>query len=112
MVARMRTLPVFDTSALISALDAQRADRGLNWTALAAELWQHSSELNAQLADHSLCPGALARFARRRSSMSCQYAPIILRWIRRAPEEFLAGPVVDVGDVRLPEAGKYSRLRW
>jgi hypothetical protein len=44
--------------------------------------------------------------------MSCQYALIILRWIRRAPEEFLTGPVVDVGDLRLPEAGTDSRLRW
>lgn len=111
-LAPVRALPVFDTSALIGALDAQRADRGLNWTALADELWQQSSELNAELADHSLCPGALVRLTRRRSSMSCQYALIILRWIRRAPEEFLAGPVVDVGDVRLPEAGKESRLRW
>ncbi len=112
MLARMRTLPVFDCSALISALDARRADRGLGWTALADELWQQSSELNAQLADHSLCPGALVRLARRRTSMSCQYALIILRWIRRAPEEFLTGPVVDVGEVRLPEAGTDSRLRW
>jgi hypothetical protein len=44
--------------------------------------------------------------------MSCQYALILLRWIRRAPEDFLTGPVVDVGDVRLPEAGADSRLRW
>jgi hypothetical protein len=36
----------------------------------------------------------------------------VLRWLRRAPEDFLAGPVVDVGDVRLPEAGMDSRLRW
>jgi hypothetical protein len=112
MLARVRALPVFDCGALISALDAQRADRGLGWSRLADELWQQSSELNAQLADHSLCPGALVRLARRRTSMSCQYSLIILRWIRRAPEEFLAGPVVDVGDVRLPEAGSDSRLRW
>ena len=112
MLTRMRTLPVFDCGALISALDAQRADRGLGWTALADELWQQSSELNAQLTDHSLCPGALVRLARRKASMSCQYALIILRWIRRAPEEFLTGSIVDVGDVRLPEAGTDSRLRW
>jgi hypothetical protein len=36
----------------------------------------------------------------------------MLRWLRRAPEDFLTGPVVDVGDVGLPEAGPYSRLRW
>jgi hypothetical protein len=112
MLARMPTLPVFDCGALISALDAERADRGLGWTALADELWQQSSELNAQLGGNSLCPGALVRLARRRAAMSCQYALIILRWIHRAPEEFLTGPVVDVGDVRLPEAGTDSRLRW
>lgn len=44
--------------------------------------------------------------------MSCQYALIILRWIRRPPEDFLTGPVAEVGDVRLPEAGTDSRLRW
>jgi hypothetical protein len=111
MLARMRARPVFDCSALISALDAQRADRGLGWTALADELWQQSSQLNAALSDHSLCPGALVRLTTR-GAMSCQYALIILRWIRHAPEEFLSGPVVDVGDVRLPEAGTDSRLRW
>ena len=36
----------------------------------------------------------------------------MLRWLRRAPEDFLTGPVVDVGDVRLPEAGPDRRLRW
>jgi hypothetical protein len=107
----MRTLPTFDGSALIRALDAQRADRGLGWTALADELWQQSSELNAQLSDHSLCPGALVRTAKR-GAMSCQYALPLLRWIGRAPEDFLTGPVVDVGDVRMPQAAPDRRLRW
>jgi len=107
----MPTLPVFDGDALISALDAQRAEHDLGWTALADELWQQSAALNAELADHSLCPGALVRTAKR-GTMSCQYALILLRWIRRAPEEFLSGPVVDVGDARLPEAGTDTRLRW
>jgi hypothetical protein len=107
----MRSLPAFDGSAMIRALDAQRAERDLDWTSLADELWQQSRELNAELSDHSLCPGALVRTAKR-GSMSCQYALPILRWVRRAPEEFLTGPVVDVGDVRLPEAGPDRRLRW
>ena len=107
----MRALPAFDGGALISALDAQRADRGLGWNELAYELWNQSAELNAHLADHSMCSGALVRTARR-GTMSCQYALPILRWIRRAPEEFLTGPVVDVGEVRLPEAGADRRLRW
>ena len=36
----------------------------------------------------------------------------MLRWLERAPEDFLTGPVVDVGDVALPKAGTDSRLRW
>lgn len=76
MLACMRALPVFDGAALIRALDAQRAERGLGWSDLADELWQQSAQLNAQLSDHSLCPGALVRTARR-GTMSCQYALII-----------------------------------
>jgi hypothetical protein len=106
------SLPVFDCDALISALDAQRAEHGLGWTALAHELWEQSADLNAQLADHSLCPGALVRHAMRRDAMSCQYALIILRWLGRAPEDFLTGPVVDVDDAGLPAAGPDRRLRW
>jgi hypothetical protein len=36
----------------------------------------------------------------------------MLRWLGRAPEEFLIGNVVDVGDTCLPQAGPDSRLRW
>lgn len=111
MLARVPSLPDFDGDALIAALDAQRAERGLQWPALADELWRQSAELNAQLADHSLCPGALVRTAHR-GTMSCQYALILLRWLGRAPEDFLTGPVVQVGDGRLPVAGPDSRLRW
>jgi hypothetical protein len=107
----MQAFAVFDGNAMIEALDAQRAERDLGWPALAQAMWELSADLNAQLADHSLCSGALVRTARR-GSMSCQYALIILRWIDRAPEDFLTGPAVDVGDARLPDAGPDSRLRW
>jgi hypothetical protein len=110
-VAGMRTGVSFDGKSMIKALDAQRSSRDLDWNALADELWQQSRDLNAELSDHGLCPGALVRTAKR-GTMSCQYALIILRWIRRAPEDFLTGPVVDVGDARLPNAGPDHRLRW
>jgi hypothetical protein len=80
-------------------------------TKLADELWQQSSDLNAQRTDHPLCGGAVARLETR-GATSCPYALFMLRWLRRGPEDFLAGPVVDVGDVRLPGAGIDSRLRW
>jgi hypothetical protein len=107
----MHLISEFDGRALIKALDAQRADRGLSWTALAEELWRQSCDLNAELDDDALCPGALVRTAKR-ETMSCQYALIILRWLDRAPEEFLTGGVIDVGDTRLPQAGPDRRLRW
>jgi hypothetical protein len=52
------------------------------------------------------------RIIQQRGATSCQYGLYMLRWLRRAPEDFLTGPVVDVGDVQLPEAGPDSRLRW
>ncbi len=108
----MRPLPVFDCGALFNALDAQRRDLGLGWYELADELWQQSSDLNVQRSsDHPLCGGAVQRL-QERGATSCQYALFMLRWLHRAPEDFLAGPVLDVGDVRLPEAGTDSRLRW
>lgn len=107
----MQALPVFDCGALFAALDARRRDRGLGWYELADELWQQSSELNAQRTDHPLCGGAVSRL-QTRGATSCQYALFMLRWLRRAPEDFLVGPVVDVGDARLPEAGPDRRLRW
>jgi hypothetical protein len=108
----MQPLPVFDCGALFSALDARRRDLGLGWYDVADELWQQSSDLNAQrTSDHPLCGGAIQRMPDR-GATSCQYALFMLRWLHRAPEDFLTGPVLDVGDTRLPEAGIDSRLRW
>lgn len=111
-MATLRAMLSFDYRAMIDALDARRAEHQLGWTELADTLWRQSAELNARLDDNCLCPGALVRNARRRGPMSCQYALIILRWLDRAPEQFLTGPVVEVGEVRLPVAGPDARLRW
>lgn len=108
----MSALPVFDCGALFTALDTQRRERGLDWWTLADELWQQSSELNARRrTDHPLCGGAISRL-QRRGATSCQYALFMLRWLGRAPEDFLTGPVLDVGDVALPKADSNARLRW
>jgi hypothetical protein len=108
----VRPLPVFDCGALFDALDEQRRERGLGWYELADELWDQSADLNAERdSDHPLCGGAVQRLPLR-DATSCQYALFMLRWLRRPPEDFLTGPARDVGDVRLPEAGTDSRLRW
>jgi hypothetical protein len=107
----MAVQSVFDFPAFFATLDEERRQRRLGWYDLADELWQQSSELNAQRMDHPLCGGAVSRLGTRGAS-SCQYALFMLRWLGRAPEEFLTGSAVDVGDVRLPEPGPDSRLRW
>ena len=107
----MSTVATFDGAALIAALDAQRAEQALDWTALADVLYDQSHELNAELGGNCMCSGALVRTAKR-GTMSCQYALILLRWIGRAPEDFLAGAVQQVGDTALPDAGPDRRLRF
>ncbi|HUC25980.1 MAG TPA: hypothetical protein VMA73_25020 [Streptosporangiaceae bacterium] len=107
----MAALPVFDFAAFFAAFDGKRRDRGLGWYEFADELWQQSSELNAQRMDHPLCGGAVSRLGLR-GATSCQYALFMLRWLGRAPEEFLSGSVVNVGDVQLPEPGPDRRLRF
>jgi hypothetical protein len=112
IVARVAALPRFDCEALFDALDAQRRESGLGWYDVAGELWQQSSDLNARReGDHPLCGGAIQRLPTR-GATSCQYGLFMLRWLERAPEEFLTGPVVDVGAVSLPRAGPDTRLRW
>lgn len=107
----MTPLPTFDGPALMRAVDDRRIEQTLSWTQLAEHIWDESADLNAELDDNSLCPGALVRTAKR-GTMSCQYALVLLRYLDRAPEEFLTGDVVDVGDTRLPDAGPDVRLRW
>lgn len=107
----MTALPRFDFAAFVAAFDAERRERGLGWYEFADELWEQSSQLNAERMDHPLCGGAVSRLGVR-GATSCQYALFMLRWLGRAPEEFLTGQVTAVGEVRLPEAGPDKRLRW
>ncbi len=108
----MWPLPAFDCDALFDALDSRRDEGALGWYELADELWQQSAALNVERPDdHPLCGGAIQRLPQR-GATSCQYALFMLRWLERAPEDFLTGPVADVGEVRLPQAGPESRLRW
>lgn len=45
-------------------------------------------------------------------NISRQHALFMLRWLGRPPEDFLTGPVVDIGGTQLPEADSGRRLRW
>ena len=108
----MTALPVFDFAGFVAAFDARRRTRGLDWYEFSGELWDQSADLNAEREDdHPLCGGAVSRLGAR-GETSCQYALFMLRWLDEAPESFLTGPVVDVGDTRLPDPGPDRRLRW
>lgn len=108
----MTSLPTFDFAAFVSAFDAKRRNLELGWYDFADELWDMSSELNAiRTNDHPLCGGAVSRLGTR-GEASCQYSLYMLRWLGQAPEEYLTGPVIDVGPRQLPEAGPDQRLRW
>lgn len=106
----------FDFAAFFAALDDQRREQQLDWYQLAAQLWQQSSDLNTARDDHPLCGGAVSRLGRR-GETSCQYAMFMLRWLDRAPEDFVTGQAADgagvgIGTTRLPAADPGHRLRW
>lgn len=82
----MSVAPVFDFTAFFAAVDAERDG-------------------------HPLCGGAVARLGER-GATSYQYALFMLRWLGRAPEDFLAGPPRQAGDITLPQPGPDRRLRW
>lgn len=48
----------------------------------------------------------------RRGDVSCQHALVMLRWLERAPEEFIAQPRPGTAGVPLPEADPAHFLRW
>src|ERR1700689_3059669 len=110
-VTNVDALATFDFAAFFAAVDDARRDRDMGWYDLADELWDQSAQLSAERDDHPLCGGAISRLGAR-GETSCQYALFLLRWLGQAPEEFLTGPALDVGDVRLRDPGPDSRLRW
>ena len=107
----MSVAPVFDFTAFVAAVDAERDRRGLGWYDVADELWEQSEQLNAERDDHPLCGGAVGRLGGR-GATSCQYALFMLRWLGRPPEDFLTGQPRQAGDTDLPQAGPDRRLRW
>jgi hypothetical protein len=110
-MADVDALATFDFAAFSAAIDDARRERNIGWYDLADQVWDQSAELNAERDDHPLCGGAISRLGAR-GETSCQYALYLLRWLGQAPEEFLVGPAVDVGDAQLPDPGPDRRLRW
>jgi hypothetical protein len=101
----------FDAGALFVALDRQRLERELSWRQVAEAIWAQSFELNDRRRDHPIAVETITGMPKR-NNISCQHALFMLRWIGRAPEEFVADPVAGTTGVGLPIAGPDRRLRW
>lgn len=102
---------MFDVQAFYRALDAQRSERELTWPAVAQELWEMSSELAKRRGeDHPIAASTLTNVAKR-GDTSCQHALFMLRWLGRAPEDFVDGALPSTR-APLPPAGRDRRLRW
>jgi hypothetical protein len=101
----------FDARALFEALDRQRLERALSWRQVAEAIWMQSSELNDRRHDHPIAVETITGMWSR-NNISCQHALFMLRWLGRAPEEFLPRPIEGSAGVGLPVVGPDRRLRW
>jgi hypothetical protein len=105
----------FDGVALFQALDAKRTASGLSWRAVATEMANLSAVLNARRAvNHPISPSTIVNLGRR-GTTTCQHALVMLRWLGRSPESFLAGGLSarsGTDEVALPAAGPDRCLRW
>jgi hypothetical protein len=101
----------FGAGGLYDALDRQRLERDLSWRQVAEAIWEQSRDLNARRNDHPIAVETITGM-RRRNNISCQHALFMLRWIGRAPEDFIDDPVAGSLGVGLPAAGPDRRLRW
>jgi hypothetical protein len=101
----------FDALRLYAAMEAQRAERGLSWPQVAAEIWEQSSVLNARRRDHPVSASTLTGIAKR-GDCTCQHALFMLRWLGRTPESFLVPPPPAADGAMLPAVGRDERLRW
>ncbi len=101
----------FDIAALFGALDDRRQREGLSWARVAGQMGQLTADLNSQLAIHPIAASTIKNMSRR-GDTTCQHALVMLRWLGRAPEEFIAVPRPGTEGVPLPEADSAHRLRW
>jgi DNA-binding XRE family transcriptional regulator len=74
-------------------------------------MWELSAVMNARREDHPISPSTISNMSQSRDA-SCQHALIMLRWLGRPPEDFIAEPYPATVGVPLPAADAEHRLRW
>jgi hypothetical protein len=101
----------FDVRALFAALDRKRASEGHTWTVAAELMWDESAILNARRGDHTINTSTITNICRS-GDVSCQHSLVMLRWLGRPPEDFVARPRIGTRGVALPAADRAHRIRW
>jgi hypothetical protein len=101
----------FDNQAFFAAVDKQRREQQLSWSALAAVIWEQSRLLNERRDDHPIGPDTIRKMADPHG-LSCQHALFLLRWLEVPPETFIAVPHPGTIGIELPPADETQRLRW
>jgi hypothetical protein len=98
---------------MLAAIEELKDERGLSWPAVASQMWAAAASLHAG-ADGHAHPIAVStiRHLADGTDTSCQHALVMLRWLRRPPEDFVADPVPGTGGVPLPEPGPDYMIRW
>lgn len=101
----------FDIAAFFDAIDQRRRHDALSWAAVARQMAQATEDLAAQCGGHPIAASTITNMPRR-GNTTCQHALVMLRWLERAPEEFIARPRPGTSGVPLPEADPAHSLRW
>ncbi|MCW2549517.1 MAG: hypothetical protein JWN96_3977 [Mycobacterium sp.] len=103
----------FDPAAMFAAIERNKGERGLSWTAVAREMWAQAEGLHASVDGHKH-PIAVRTITQLSSGTdtTCQHALVMLRWLRRPPEDFIAEPVPGTAGTPLPEPGPDFMIRW
>lgn len=103
----------FDPGAMFAAIEQAKPERELSWTAVAEQMWAEAEALHASVDGHEH-PIAVSTIThlRGRTDTSCQHALVMLRWLHRPPEDFVAEPAPGTAGVPLPDPGPEYMLRW
>lgn len=103
----------FDPAAVYAAIEATKAERGLSWAGVAGEMWAEAEALHASQ-DGQQHPISISTITQLGSGndTSCQHALVMLRWLGRPPEDFIAQPQPGTAGVPLPEPGPEFMIRW
>lgn len=102
----------FDPGAMYAAICDLKESRGLSWAGVAQEMWDEADVLHASVDGHDHPIAVSTIRGVEHGDASCQHALVMLRWLGRPPEDFIALPRPGTAGVALPEPGPEFMIRW